>query len=143
MLREIVMGAPKKVTKANVAAIAVHGKAPDGEHHVVGIGNLRVAICSDGKFWTAQGLEIDYIAQGSSSEDVKANFESGLAATIQQHLSIFGDIKKLLCPAPAEVWKDALDPKTIHNRFSQVSQHEVITRALPFQGIDYLELAAA
>ena len=50
-----------------------------GDTHVVGIGNLRVAIETDGKFWTAQGLEIDYIAQGDDLEDAKKQFEDGLA----------------------------------------------------------------
>ncbi len=124
-------------------AMAFQGTASNGRTHVVGIGNLRVTIVKDGKYWTAQGLEIDYIAQGASVEDVKSQFEDGLAATIQQHLCIYGDIRKLLVPAPTEIWQDTLDPETIHRRYSQLTIHQVIREATPFTGIDYLELASA
>lgn len=133
---------PRARSKKTSSAMAVH--VAGGEHHVVGIGNLRVLIAPDGKYWTAQGLEIDYIAQGESIDDAKKQFEDGLAATIQQHLRVYGDIERLLAPAPPEIWKDAFDPKTIPNRFSQVTVHEIIREALPFfEGIDYLQHVAA
>lgn len=87
------MPTPNKVkirNAKNADASAVTASA--GDTHVVGIGNLRVAIESDGKSWTAQGLEIDYIAQGSDLEDAKKQFEDGLACTIHQHLRIYGNI---------------------------------------------------
>jgi len=125
----------------NVNARAVQMSTSDT--HVVGIGNLRVVIESDGKSWTAQGLEIDYIAQGSSLEDAKKQFEDGLACTIHQHLRIYGDIDKLLSPAPREVWKSVLNPKAIRARYSQISIHEVIKEAFGFEKVDYLVLAVA
>jgi hypothetical protein len=130
-----------KITKArnaNARAITVSASGT----HVVGIGNLRVAIESDGKSWTAQGLEIDYIAQGSDLEDAKKQFEDGLACTIHQHLRIYGDIDRLLSPAPREVWKEVLNPKAIRARYSQISVHAVIKEAFGFEQVDYLVLAA-
>jgi len=114
-----------------------------GDTHVVGIGNLRVAIETDGKFWTAQGLEIDYIAQGDDLEDAKKQFEDGLACVIHQHMRIYGSIDKLLSPAPREVWKEVLNPKAIRARYSQVSIHEIIKEAFGFEKVDYLVLANA
>ena len=128
----------RKARNADARAIT----ASDGDTHVVGIGNLRVAIETDGKSWTAQGLEIDYIAQGIDMEDAKKQFEDGLACTIHQHLRIYGNIDKLLSPAPRDVWKEVLNPKAIRARYSQISVHEVIKEAFGFEKVDYLVLAA-
>jgi len=129
----------RKAQNANASAIT----ASTGDTHVVGIGNLRVAIETDGKSWTAQGLEIDYIAQGCDLEDAKKQFEDGLACTIHQHLRIYGNIDKLLSPAPREVWKEVLNPKAIRARYSQISIHAAIKEAFGFEKVDYLILAAA
>lgn len=135
---------PKTVkTKKAVPVVAFHKAGTDGVHHIVGFGNLRVAIVPDGKYWIAQCLEIDYIAQGNSVADAKLQFENGLEATIQQHLRIFGNIQGMLVPAPPEVWKDAMNSKCLRRRFSQISEHQVAIESLPFQGIDYLEYSAA
>jgi len=136
--------ATRAVKRRPTSATAIHAKTTDGEHHIVGIGNLRVAIASDGQYWTAQGLEIDYIAQGESLADARRQFEDGLASTIQQHLNMFGDIKRLLVLAPPEIWAEAMNPETVHNRFFQVTTHEVIKKAFPFfEGFDFLELSVA
>ncbi len=136
-------GAPKKGKKPSKLpeTTAMHVTAEDGTTHVVGIGNLRVTIVPDGDFWFAQGLEVDYAAQGSSPEDARKQFEDGLMATVQEHLKIYGTIEKLLEVAPTEVWKNLmLNTSAIHSRFSQVSVHQVIRDVLPFQAIEYLEL---
>jgi len=74
------------------------------------VGDLRVIICVEGdNEWYAQGLEIDYLAQGTSLEDVQDAFERGLKETISEHLKDSGDIRKLLTPAPADVWTDFYD----------------------------------
>jgi hypothetical protein len=116
--------------------------AHDGsETHVVGIGNLRVKITHEDGAWFAQGLEIDYAAQGSSREDVKRRFEKGLLATIGEHLRIYGTIKKLLQPAAPEMWQELADASEA--RYSQVSIHFQAPNALPFKGITYIEPKAA
>lgn len=124
-------------------AVAVHAADSDGVHHVVGIGNIRVVIVPDGKFYFAQGLEIDYAAQGATVEEVKSNFEVGLTETIEQHLRIYGNIKKILTVAPVDVWHDVLfSGKPAVYKYSQFTGHE-IHEALPYEGIMYLVAAAA
>ncbi len=127
---------PKKTTAA------IHGKMKDGTD-VVGTFHLKVFITTEGGHWVAQGLDIDYLAQGKSIEDVKTQFEDGLTATIHEHLKIYGSIEKVLVPAPADVWKEFFhnstkpNPKIRRKEFSQVSVHR-----LPYQVIDYVETAA-
>lgn len=117
---------------AHIAVENVHG---------VAIWNLSVLIVPDGKFWFAQGLEINYGAQGDSVEDAKHNFEEGLIATVNQHIAVHGDIKRLLKFAPSEILQEAAESKSLIKRFTQVSLHEIMTpevqQALPFDGIDY------
>ena len=124
-------------------ATAVHIANESGDH-VVGIGDLRVILIEEGGSWYAQGLEIDYVAQGSSISQAKANFETGLHATVSENLRIFGTIEPLLTPAPPEVWKDRLNPQSKAKRFYYASVHQLGTMDdvldfLPFQGIDYLQ----
>lgn len=114
-----------KVTKTGASARQfVHG---DGSH-VVDIKDISVAIYRKGTHWIAQGVEIDYIAQGDSLEEVKQSFENGLEATINQHLKINGDIDRLLKFAPDSVLLRVLkhlltDPTSISAAYSQVSVH--------------------
>lgn len=127
--------------RTHSGALAIHGS--DGDNHIVGIGNLRVIMCEEHGIWFAQGLEIDYAANGTSLGEVKSNFEHGLAATIRLHLQAFDSIEKLLVPAPADTWKELTEIKK-RFRFSQVSVHEFDPEAqelqcLPYTGISYLE----
>lgn len=122
--------------------MAFHGKTTNGMHHVVGIGNLRVVLVPDGQHWFAQGLEIDYSAQGDDIEDAKRKFEIGLQSTVDEHLKIYGNMDKFLKVAPPEVWKEFLfDPLGKHAWYSQVSAH-TIDRAAFFKTIEYLSPAA-
>jgi hypothetical protein len=129
-----------KVTGTGASAQQfVHG---DGRH-VVEIKNISVAIYQKGKRWIAQGVEIDYIAQGNSVDDVKRAFEIGLEATINQHLKIHGDIDRLLKFAPdnvlLRVFKRILhNPTSISATYSQVSVHDQ-----PYFNINYVALAKA
>lgn len=104
---------------------AIHGQTDDGATHVVGIGNLRVVITNDDGAWFAQGLEIDYAAEGDTLEAAKNNFADGLYATIQTHLKLHGSIKKLLRPAPQDAWQELLACKLIRQRFTHVGIHEL------------------
>jgi hypothetical protein len=118
---------------------AVHIEDDDGQ--AVAIWNLSVLIIPDGKFWFAQGLEINYGAQGDSEEDAKSNFQAGLLDTICLHLRVHGHIEKLLEFAPSRVLVEAAKNKTLIKRFGQVSFHDIadskVQEALPFSGIDY------
>ena len=142
-------GKGKLARKRNPGTTAFHGKAIDGIHHLVGIGDLRVVIVPDGDFWFAQGLEIDYAAQGESVKDAKRQFSDGLYATIEEHLQIYGNIENLLNVSPTEVWKEAwLSAGAIPNRYSTFSLYhverqampEAMQQVLPFQGINYFEV---
>src|ERR1700678_4494935 len=133
---------PKKAKAA--PAMAVHAADKDGLHHLVGFGNIRVIIVPDGAAYFAQGLEIDYAAQGSTVDEVKKNFEVGLEATIQQHLKIYGNIKGILQPAPPDVWQELVPEKTaLLNRYWHISEHTIEDSALPYDGINYLVAAAS
>ena len=130
----------------NDPATAVHGVTTQGEH-IVGIGNLRVLLIAEEGAWYAQGLEIDYIAQGESVDEAKARFEIGLLSTIRENLKIHGTIERLLTPAPPQVWREQFDPRTTANRFFHLSVHQIdemadLRQVLPFQGIAYLRADA-
>jgi len=86
------------VKLGRMAAKAVHAKkrTDKGTAHVVGIGDLRVMIVEEEGHWFAQGLEIDYAADGLSLDDVKRRFEQGLASTVSEHVKIYGSIQHLL-----------------------------------------------
>ncbi len=118
-------------------AMAVHGKTDDGIN-IVGIGNIRVFIAKYENHWFAQALEIDYAAQGNSLEDVKNSFEDGFCATIHEHLKIFGNIKKLLKPAPPEVWTEVFGSGSKLRLYSQLSFHKNLPSMLPFSGVDFI-----
>lgn len=128
-----------KVTKTGASAQQfVHG-----DHHVVDIKNINVAIYQKGKHWIAQGVEIDYIAQGDTVDDVKRAFENGLEGTINQHLKIHGDIDRLLKCSPdsvlLRVFRRLLkDPTSISATYSQISVHN-----RPYFKINYVALPKA
>jgi hypothetical protein len=96
-----------------------------GSAHAVGVGDLRVMIICDGETeWYAQGLEIDYLAQGENKEAVQKAFERGLQATIAEHIKLHGHIKKLLRPAEPEVWEEFYRHTAgAHFKFTQISVH--------------------
>lgn len=133
----------KKTSRKHQPTMAFHGHA-DGGKHIVGIGNLRVVIMKDGDLWFAQGLEIDYAAQGTSVKDVKKQFGDGLYATLHEHLRVHGNIKGVLKIAPPEVWKETVyDAAANLKSYSLLSEHkffedEKMQIHLPFQNIDYL-----
>jgi len=128
-------------TKNKTECAVVHEQPEQGKH-VVGIGNLRVVLLKDEGRWFAQALEIDYLSEGASLEEAKKNFQTGLRATINQHLQTFGKIDNILKAAPPEVWKEAaFFPGATLKRFSQISMHEIMDddaeSAFPFAGVDY------
>lgn len=128
----------KKGKKALAAAI--HATSDDGKHQAVGI-NLRVLILPDGKFWFAQGLEVDYGAQGDTIEQAKEHFEQGLAGTVRLHIQKHGHIEKLLRGASAESWKEARTNNANIERFMQVSFHDIIeddnASLFPYPQVEY------
>lgn len=79
----------------------------DNNQHVVGISDLRVMLVEDDGSWFAQGMDIDYAAQGSTIEEAQENFARGLQLTVRAHLISYGGIDRLLGdPAPKEIWRE-------------------------------------
>jgi hypothetical protein len=135
-----------KKTKNSTGATAIHSRS--GNNHAVGIGNMRVIICQEGDLWFAQGLEIDYAADGHSLEEAKKNFQDGLCSTIGLHLKAYSSIENLLKVAPQSAWKELLKEGK-RMQYSQVSLHSCIEdttfsfpSTFPFSGIDYIERKA-
>jgi|HubBroStandDraft_6_1064221.scaffolds.fasta_scaffold514468_1 hypothetical protein len=129
-------------TKLSASAQDTHAvHLEDAEHAAVAIWNLSVLIVPDEEFWFAQGLEIDYGAQGGTVEEAQDNFQQGLVATINQHLKVHGHIKKLLKFASSDILKEAAQHKSSIKLFAQISFHEILDAktqlAIPFDGIDY------
>jgi hypothetical protein len=63
--------------------------------------DIRVMILTDDGSHFAQGIEVDYCAQGNSVDDVKRRFAEGLLATLRSNVKK-GVINNVLLPAPAE-----------------------------------------
>ncbi len=129
-----------KVTKSGAGA--AHLADAEAHLHGVGIWKLHVLIVPDGRFWFAQGFEIDYAVQGNDIEDAKDKFAKGLAASIQHHLTMFGGIDGLLRVVPNEIWRDLWKTKAKTNlTYDCVSIHEMFSDStsdlLPFEGIEY------
>lgn len=124
---------------------ALHGSDNHGSH-VVGMWELHVVIVPDGDCWFAQGLEIDYAAEGDSLEDAKEKFQSGLAATVHEHLKVNGRIDGLLRVAPQEAWDLAFAASAKPHEFSQVSTHQIAEQSEsipPFRGIQFIQQQVA
>jgi hypothetical protein len=134
----------RKRAKKLPPAEAVHLEYKDGVHHIVGLGNIRVLLMPDGDGWFAQGLEIDYAAQGDTKEDAKKEFEDGLESMVQEHLRVHGHISKLLTVAPPEVWHLVSDRSLPLVGYTQVTHHHVvrvIRENTNYEGLAYLVAA--
>jgi len=132
----------KNVKITGSGAKAAHVADLESNLHGVGIWKLHVLIVPDGRFWFAQGFEIDYGVQGDSIEDAKNKFAKGLGASIHHHLTMFGGIDGLLQVVPNDVWKDLWKAKRKSNlTYACVSIHEIFPERkaglLPFDGIEY------
>lgn len=118
-----------------------HG-ADEAESHVDGILDLRVVIVPDGSAWFAQGLDIDYAVQGETLDDAKSKFQSGLAATVDEHVKAFGTIKGVLRVAPQEAWDLMYAAPARSLRYSRLTERQIpkgSDSVLPFRGIQFIE----
>src|SRR6266404_5178339 len=109
-----------KYGKGKHGTKAIHTDLSDGAQ-AVGIGNLHVLVVPDGKFWVAQGIEIDYAAQGATIDLAKENFEKGLCLTIEQNLRVHQTIERILTPAPPHIQLEALRLKESVESYGQVT----------------------
>lgn len=113
-----------------------HAQSRDAKNHVVGISRLAVVVYQSDGAWFAQGIEIDYLAEGSSIDDVTRAFEDGLAATVDANLRRFQSLEPLLRATPVEVVARVLQ-RGVRRFYSQVTAH-----SFPF-AVEYLEAVAA
>ena len=73
--------------------------------HRLSVDAMRVLVEPDCGGWIAQGLEIDYVAQGATSAEAQENFAAGLVATMVANMGILNSLDSLLSrPAPPEMW---------------------------------------
>lgn len=107
----------------------------DGSTHLVGIGPIKVIICEEDGTWFAQGVDIDYAANGSSFIDVKKSFELGLAGTIDLHIKLYGNLKSFLKQAPPEVWEELYSLGS-HHHYTHVGFHDDLSKTLGLTGYD-------
>lgn len=117
-------------------ASAVYMKNEE-DMHLVCLNSIRVLILDDDGSWFAQGLEVDYCAQGDTVEDVKQRFQEGLCETIAEHLMTYGDIGRLLKIAPQEEW-DLLREKRDHITFSMATMFMPQKLTEKFEDFDFL-----
>lgn len=110
----------------------------DEWHERVYIDALRVIIVEESPgVWSALGVEIDYAASGKSIDEVRQNFERGLALTIGANIRKFGTIERLLRFSPPSEWV-ALTESGGQHQFSLETLHEIPDSHLPYQHIAYL-----
>jgi len=134
-------------SQPTTSAQAFHeGVSTDGTA-AVSIGPLRVVVIPDGNVWFAQGLEVDYAAQGVSLEDAKKNFQDGLNISVHENLKRFGTIGKLIRPAPPEVWVEMLygplSAKSKNFMFVQETVHIIPELNNLFEKIEFIQQRAA
>lgn len=79
----------------------------DGTHDVEIA--IRVWVYEHGpehdRAWVAQGLDINYVASGSSPEDAMERFAKGFIATVAANLEEFDSIEEFAKPAPPEIFQ--------------------------------------
>lgn len=73
----------------------------------MGTADLHVLIYQEGDYWFAQGVERDIVASADSFDQIRRNFERGLAATLHCHGSL-DDIGATPEPVIAEIWNDLM-----------------------------------
>lgn len=93
--------------------------------------------------WEALGIDIYIVAAGGSLEEVQANFEKTLIASVRWHLMRHNNLDRLLKPAPQDAIEDFVGHggHEISNRL--LSKHETSpsAAALVAKSIDYYEAA--
>jgi hypothetical protein len=110
--------------KAGHQTTALHGLTSDGRD-IVMIDKLRVAILRDGDTYVAQGLEIDYAAEGSTIDEAKDCFAQGLMLTLHENIRVFGRIDNVLRTVPPQLWQDLMTKNVLSSIHSQISAARV------------------
>lgn len=67
-------------------------------------GIVHVLLLQERGRWFAQGLEVDYFAEGEDRQEVEANFQEGFIETLCTHLKVYGNLNLFLQIAPTAYW---------------------------------------
>jgi hypothetical protein len=137
----------KTIFKAASKTKATAEHYREDDHEYVKIGALNVLVTQDGDWWFAQGLEIEYAAQGKSLEEVAENFGQGLATTAHAYLEEFGSIEKMLRPSPEVLRELSNASRKKMLKLSVESRHDIhelleepaIRQAFPFSSIKFFQ----
>ena len=101
------------------------------------LGHLRAVLYYDHSVWIAEALEVDYLAQGSSIEDVRARFERGLGLTIAENVKN-GTSRQWLHPNEADAWRQLFASNVRQLGWVPVDGlPEIGAHDFPFGAIDY------
>ena len=104
-------------------------------------GVLHVIVVPDCNSWFAQGLEVDYGAQGSSPMEAKQHFQIGLSSTIQLNMSRLGNIDGILRPAPKKHWDELLEnTDKIIGQSTEKLGSQFTQDIFPYESIRYFEV---
>jgi hypothetical protein len=134
---------------------AAAGHVSDGGNHAAFVKALHVMLCEDGGGWFAQGVEIDYCASGKDLDEAKQNFADGLALTVNEHLKMHGNLKKILKGMPHQGFEEFLKtpPKAIEQlsfltavqmfEKAKVDKPKEKAEAFPFEGLAFTGHKAA
>ena len=95
-----------RATHASGASVS-HNQ--DGDHHSVEVGDLTVLLAKTEHCWVAQGFQIDYAAFGSTADQARDRFLSGLSETMRVHLERFSGLDRMLRPVPGQVIRELLE----------------------------------
>lgn len=99
-----------------------------------GLLGLRVAVVPDGEAWFAQGIDVDYFAQGGSPEEAQKNFTEGLQLMIKLYMSEFKNLQYLNPPPPAVSQEYA---KMRFARIEQLPLHAPSPAKVPYKTIKF------
>jgi len=98
-----------------------------------GLLGLRVAVVPDGKAWFAQGIDVDYFAQGGTPAEAEKNFTEGLQMMVKLHVAEFKHLQ-YLTPPPKSVSQEYAKM-----RFARVEKRPLYATgpAVPYQTIQF------
>jgi len=121
----------------------------DGEMTAsVGIA-LQVILAEQEKnAWVAQGIEIDYAAEGETAAEAKMHFEQGLCATVLAHMIQQKPLGGFMAGAPPHDWTHLLKTghvylyqTTVVNTLPELAMKVCKKDSIPFELIKYFSVS--
>lgn len=122
-----------------------HSLDHNSGQHTVSVGPMRVMVVPDGEYWFVQGLEVDYFAEGTSVDHALQMFVHGLELTIEEHIKMYGHVKKLTVSAPQHVWDEFYSNAQL-GKLKEIAPERsaaIPAASLPFSGAAFYQQVAA